>query len=73
MPNIVIGLAGNKSDREETRVVDFKKVQQYSDDNGLAFLETSARNNYNTHEIFLAIGEKIHLSFKYYGPSLYMF
>eukprot|EP00124_Ichthyophonus_hoferi_P001946 Ihof_evm9s117 gene=Ihof_evmTU9s117 len=53
-PNIVIALAGNKCDLPQ-RVVSKEEAQAYSDENGLFFMETSAKSAVNINDIFLAI------------------
>ncbi len=42
-PNTVIYLIGNKSDLEGQRDVSFEEAKQFADENGLLFLETSAK------------------------------
>lgn len=56
-PNIVIALAGNKADLAGSRAVDYEEAKQYADENGLLFMETSAKTAVNVNEIFLAIGK----------------
>ncbi|XP_076088631.1 ras-related protein Rab-5C-like [Mytilus galloprovincialis] len=58
-PNIVIALAGNKSDLANKRMVEFDKAQAYAEENGLLFMETSAKTAMNVKEIFLAIAKKL--------------
>ncbi|VDI76297.1 Hypothetical predicted protein [Mytilus galloprovincialis] len=58
-PNIVIALAGNKSDLANKRMVEFDKAQAYAEENGLLFMETSAKTAMNVNEIFLAIAKKL--------------
>jgi GTPase SAR1 family protein len=55
-PNIVIALAGNKLDLAEHRQVTSEEAQSYSDENGLLFMETSAKTAANVNELFVAIG-----------------
>jgi len=55
-PNIVIALAGNKSDLSAKRMVDHDEAYAYADENGLLFMETSAKTAMNVTDIFLAIG-----------------
>lgn len=56
-PNIVIALAGNKQDLANKRMVEYEEAQTYADENGLLFMETSAKTAMNVNDIFLAIGE----------------
>ena len=58
-PNVVIALAGNKLDMVETREVDRALGQNYADENGLIFTETSAKTAANVNELFVAIAEKL--------------
>lgn len=55
-PNIVIALAGNKADLANKRCVEYEEAQAYAEENGLLFMETSAKTGTNVNEIFLAIG-----------------
>ena len=53
----MIALAGNKADLASSRMVEYEEAKQYADENGLLFMETSAKTALNVNEIFLAIGE----------------
>jgi small GTP-binding protein len=57
--DIVIALAGNKSDLGSRRTVEYEEANAYAEENGLLFLETSAKNANNVNEIFLAIARKL--------------
>ena len=58
-PNIVIALAGNKADLSAKRQVEVADAQQYADENGLIFMETSAKTALNVNDIFMAIAKKL--------------
>jgi len=55
-PNIVIALAGNKSDLNSKRKVEPEEAESYASDNGIFFMETSAKTATNVNELFVAIG-----------------
>lgn len=57
-PNIVIALAGNKADLAAKRAVEFDEAKTYAEENGLLFMETSAKTAMNVNDIFLAIGKQ---------------
>jgi len=57
--DVVIALAGNKVDRESERKVSADEARKYAEENGLAFIETSAKTNINVRELFLAIARKL--------------
>ena len=57
MPNLVIGLVGNKADLEESRMVDSMDAEVYADDNVLIFGEVSAKTGQGIYEIFITLGK----------------
>jgi Ras-related protein Rab-5C len=58
---MVIGLAGNKADLAtgNKRKVDSREVAEYADENGLIFLETSAKRGDNVNEIFMTVARQV--------------
>jgi len=58
-PDIVIALAGNKADLTNKRMVEHDEAAAYSEENGLLFMETSAKTAMHVNDIFLAIAEKL--------------
>merc|ERR1719384_1384045 len=58
-PDIVIALAGNKADLTTNRIVEYDEANAYAEENGLLFMETSAKNANNVNEVFLAIARKL--------------
>ncbi|CAO3611941.1 unnamed protein product [Cunninghamella echinulata] len=60
-PDIVIALCGNKTDLESRRVVDTETAKSYAEENGLLFMETSAKSAHNVTELFTMIAKKMPL------------
>merc|ERR1711865_1001085 len=55
----LIALAGNKSDLDAQRVVAREVAQAYAEENGILFMETSARSGLNVNELFHEIAVKL--------------
>ncbi|KAJ6862954.1 hypothetical protein NC652_039735 [Populus alba x Populus x berolinensis] len=55
-PNLIMFLVGNKVDLKEKRKVGIEEGEQYAKENGMVFLETSAKTTQNVNELFYEIG-----------------
>ncbi|XP_058226870.1 ras-related protein RHN1-like isoform X4 [Rhododendron vialii] len=60
-PNLILALVANKSDLETEREVDSEEGQQLSQENGMLFIETSAKASVNINELFYEI-EKLKMA-----------
>jgi len=58
-PNICITLVGNKSDVQTKRVVTRNEAQAFADENGLVYIETSAKNADGVDDAFIRTAERI--------------
>jgi len=58
-PKMVIALVGNKSDLEDGRRVKSDDAQAYAEENGILFMETSAKTASNVSEIFEQIAKTL--------------
>lgn len=70
-PNMTIMLIGNKSDLEHRRAVSTKEGDIFAQENGLVFLETSAKSAANVETAFIKTAENIYEKIKegVYDPS----
>ena len=50
---MVIMLIGNKSDLDQRRQVSTEEGERFAKENGLIFMETSAKTAFNVEEAFL--------------------
>ena len=44
-------------------MVEYEDANAYAEENGLLFMETSAKNAYNVNEIFLNIAQKLSVEY----------
>jgi len=58
--NMAIMLIGNKSDNDARRAVSTKEGEQFAEEHGLSFLETSAKTAANVEQAFIKTAEKIY-------------
>jgi len=58
-PNTVIMLIGNKRDIEDQRDVSYEEVSKFAQENGVLFLESSAKTGENVEEAFLKTAKLI--------------
>lgn len=62
---MIIALVGNKSDLEDGRRIRADEARAYAEENGVLFMETSAKTAQNVSEIFESIGTHTCLIFSH--------
>jgi small GTP-binding protein len=63
-PDMVITLVGNKTDLDSKRTVTSEEGERFARDNGLIFMEASAKSNINVEEAFESTGRNIYNKIK---------
>lgn len=58
-PDVILAIAGNKSDLEAQRQIHFKEALQYANLHNAIFVETSAKTSVNIATLFVEIGERL--------------
>jgi Ras-related protein Rab-2A len=58
-PDMTIMLIGNKCDLDARRQVSFEEGERFAKENGLIFMETSAKTSFNVEEAFLETSKLI--------------
>ncbi|GAY51200.1 hypothetical protein CUMW_132450 [Citrus unshiu] len=56
---VVMALAANKSDLDSQREVPTEEGEQFSQENGMFYIETSAKTAQNTNELFYEIAKRL--------------
>jgi len=59
-PDIMVMLIGNKADLDSRRQVSTEEGERFAKENGLIFLETSAKTNFNVEQAFLQTSRMIY-------------
>jgi len=70
-PSMTVMLIGNKTDLEHRRAVSTKEGEIFAQENGLVFMETSAKTASNVENAFIKTAESIYEKIKegLYDPS----
>nr|KJB13149.1 hypothetical protein B456_002G059500 [Gossypium raimondii] len=58
-PKLVMALVGNKSDLDSKREVQVEEGEEFAQENGMLFMETSAKTAENVNELFYEIGNTL--------------
>jgi small GTP-binding protein len=68
--DIVIALSGNKADLEELRTVYYEDGELYAQDEGILFMETSSKSNFNVNELFRKVAHSLPDKVRIEQPNL---
>jgi len=58
-PNVVVAFVGNKCDMTTARKVSTEESSRYAEENGLFFIETSAKTATNVSELYMRIAKQL--------------
>eukprot|EP01096_Ripella_sp_DP13-Kostka_P001458 TRINITY_DN1172_c0_g2_i1.p1 TRINITY_DN1172_c0_g2~~TRINITY_DN1172_c0_g2_i1.p1 ORF type:complete len:241 (-),score=82.21 TRINITY_DN1172_c0_g2_i1:70-684(-) len=68
-PSTIIMLIGNKSDLDFQRDISYEEASKFAEENGLIFIETSAKTGQNVEEAFLKTASLIYQNFSNDGEG----
>lgn len=68
-PDIVVAIAGNKSDLDDLREIQFKDAMEYAEMHNAIFIETSAKTAVNVAALFVEISKQFAARLKVKGKT----